>query len=77
MNPTPLRDLTNGEQRGLIGNVVTVKVYEDAESTEPAATLHGRLAMVATTAAFTVIMFEHQIGTPSPVDASSPITIEW
>jgi hypothetical protein len=77
MTGIPLRDLTDTQQRGLIGKPVTVKVYEDVEETEPEAVLHGRLAVIALTDDYTVIMFEHQIGAPAPVPASSPITVEW
>jgi len=74
--PVPIRDLSEEDQRGLVGNVVTVKVYEDLETQEPSATLHGRLALIALTPDGTVVVFEYQPNF-QPVPASQPITVEW
>jgi len=77
MPKAPLRDLSAEAQRDLIGRAVTVRVYDDAESPEPSAVLHGRLAVLAVTPDITVALFEHQIGTPSTVTADKPMTVEW
>lgn len=43
----PIRDLTNVELRELIGSTVTLTIYADAESSEPAATATGVLSLVS------------------------------
>jgi len=76
MTAIPLRELSEEDRRSLIGNAVTVKVYDSADDPDPGVQT-GRVAFIAVSADYTVVHFEHQPGPANPWPADWPVTVDW
>lgn len=76
----PLRDLTTGELRELIGATVTLSIYEDAESKEPYAVSTGVLSVVTSTNDGTVGVAFADSNADAVFNSGEPVTVtfnEW